>query len=283
MSLQNEKVLCFCSARCCHREISAGTHEKVARRSFPQSRQSVALQRKTYTELGIVVLRSTVNQVASVLWQSRRCGDVCGYLCAADVVVASQRATREEVRVDCQPSKAAAYGVFPRDVRLDQIVSSLNAAGFETASIGVFLPPSHPVANEVRNAKASGGDLSGEHEYDRVVAWLATLGGVVIPDVGFFVGASGYLHAVACGICRPRDKRGGALGIPLADLMRYEARTRDDASLVFVSCDGWAQSEWAREILRLLGAEEVCVLGGREQLECDPTPVRSNVIMFRET
>ncbi|HST09246.1 MAG TPA: hypothetical protein VLL05_02625 [Terriglobales bacterium] len=188
--------------------------------------------------------------------------------------------------MDFQPSKAAAYGIFPMDIRLDQIVGSLNAAGFETSSICVFLPPSHPVADEVRNLKTPVGDLSGEREYNRVVAWLATLGGVVVPDVGFFVGAGGYLHAVACGICRPGDKRSGALanlGIPSADVTRYESRTRDDASLVFVSCDGWAQSEWAREILRLLRAEEVCVLGGKEQLESDPTPATSNVIMFGET
>jgi hypothetical protein len=155
------------------------------------------------------------------------------------------------------------------DAHLDQIVSSLNAAGFETSSICVFLPPSHPVADEVRSVKTSAGELTQEHEYDCVVAWLATLGRVVIPEVGFFVGASGYLHAVACGICRPGDKSTGALanlGIPSDAAMRYEARTREDASLVFVSCDGWPQSEWAREILRLLHAEEVCVLGDKEEM-----------------
>jgi hypothetical protein len=172
------------------------------------------------------------------------------------------------------------------EARLDQIVSSLNAAGFETSTICVFLPPSHPVAEEVRSVKSSSGELTQEHEYDRVVAWLATLGGVVIPDVGFFVGASGYLHAVACGICRPGDKSTGALanlGIPSDAAMRYETRTRENASLVFVSCDGWAQSQWAREILRLLRAEEVCVLGEQEEGACDPPPADSNLIMFRPT
>jgi hypothetical protein len=187
--------------------------------------------------------------------------------------------------VDFQPSKAAAYGIFPMEARLDQIVSSLNAAGFETTSICVFLPPTHPVADEVRSIKTVSGELTGEAGYERVVAWLATLGGVVIPDVGFFVGARGYLHAVACGICRPGDNGSGPLenlGIPSDVATRYEARTREDASLVFVSCDGRAQSEWAREILRLLRAEEVCVLGGKE-LECDPPAPESNVIIFRPT
>jgi hypothetical protein len=174
--------------------------------------------------------------------------------------------------LDFQQTKAAAYGIFPMAVRLDQIVSSLHAAGFETSSICVFLPPAHPVAREVRSIKTWSGELAWEVGYERIVAWLVTLGGVVIPDVGFFVGARGYLQAVACGICRPGDERNGALanlGIPADAAARYEVRTREDASLVFVSCEGWAQSEWAREILRLLRAEEVCVIGEQNGIECD--------------
>ncbi len=186
-------------------------------------------------------------------------------------------------RVDSEQRRAAAYGIFPMDAPLDQIVSSLNAAGFETSSICVFLPPSHPVSDAVRSIKMSSGQLTGEGGYERMVAWLATLGGVVIPDVGFFVGARGYLHAVASGMCQPGDERGGAmanLGIPADAAARYEARTREDASLVFVSCDGWAQSEWAREILRLLRAEEVCVVE-ENSVDCDPPTPGSNLVMFR--
>jgi hypothetical protein len=186
--------------------------------------------------------------------------------------------------VDLQIGRAAAYGIFPIGARLDQIVSSLNAAGFETSSICLFLPPSHPVAGEVRSIKSSSGELTGEHGYERVIAWLATLGGVVIPEVGFFVGARGYLQAVACGTCQTGDNSTGALaklGIPADAAQRYETRTREDATLVFVSCDGWAQSEWAREILRLLRAEEVCVLNDEDEIECDPLSLPSNVVVFR--
>lgn len=182
-------------------------------------------------------------------------------------------------------NKAAAYGIFPVDKGLEQIVSSLYAAGFETSSICVFLPPSHPVAQEVRSVKSFSAEPMRQHEGERVIAWLATLGGVVIPEVGFFVGARGYLHAVACGICQTGDKRTGALaklGIPADAAERYEARTREDASLVFVSCDGWAQSEWAREILRLLRAEEVCILGENDGADCDPPALPSNVVVLRQ-
>ena len=188
--------------------------------------------------------------------------------------------------MDLQVGRAADYGIFPIDARLDQIVSSLSAAGFETSSICVFLPPTHPVAQEVRSINSSSGALIADRGCERVLAWLATLDGVVIPEVGFFVGTRGYLHAVACGICQTGDKRTGALaklGIPAHAAERYEARTRQDASLVFVSCDGWAQSEWAREILRLLRAEEVCVLGEDEEMECDPPPLPSNVVVLRQT
>lgn len=186
--------------------------------------------------------------------------------------------------MDSPISKAAAYGIFPLEARLDQIVSSLYAAGFETSSICIFLPPSHAVANEVRSVKSFAGEPRREHDCERVIAWLATLGGVVIPEVGFFVGARGYLHAVACGICQTGDRRTGPLarlGIPADAAERYEARTRADASLVFVSCDGPAQSEWAREILRLLRAEEVCVLGENDEADCDPPSLPANVIMLR--
>jgi len=53
-----------------------------------------------------------------------------------------------------------------------------------------------------------------------------------------------------------------SLGIPA----RYAARVRRDASLVFVSCDGSAQSEWAREILRRSRAEEVSLLGELDEV-----------------
>jgi hypothetical protein len=185
--------------------------------------------------------------------------------------------------VDLQIGRAAAYGIFPIDARLDQIVSSLNAAGFETSSICVFLPPTHPVVGKVRSIKSSSDELTEPDSHGRVVSWLATLGGVVIPEVGFFVGARGYLHAVACGICQTGNRSTGTLaklGIPADAAQRYETRTREDASLVFVSCDGRAQSEWVREILRLLRAEEVCVLNEENEIECDPPALPSNVVAF---
>ena len=162
-----------------------------------------------------------------------------------------------------QENKTAAYGIFPMDIRLDEIVTSLNSAGFGCEDICLFLPPSHSIADGVRNMKAAASDFSAEAGLTRMISWLSTFGGVVIPGVGFFVGSREYLHALT----KTEPAVGGdgglltSLGIAHEAAARYEARVRHDASLVFVSCDGSAQSEWAREILRRLRAEEVRLLG----------------------
>ena len=143
------------------------------------------------------------------------------------------------------------------------------------ASVFFFLP-THPVAEEVRSIKSSSGELIADRGYERVSRGLRPWAALLFPKSASSSGRAAYLHAVACGICQTGDKRTGALaklGIPADAAERYEARTREDASLVFVSCDGWAQSEWAREILRLLRAEEVCVLGEDDEMECDPPPL----------
>jgi hypothetical protein len=183
--------------------------------------------------------------------------------------------------VSAQENKTAAYGIFPMDIRLDEVVASLNSAGFGSEDICVFLPPAHPIADGVRNMKAAASDLSAEAGLARMISWLSTFGGVVIPGVGFFVGSREYLHALT----KTELTVGGdgglltSLGIAHEAAARYAARVCRDASLVFVSCDGSAQSEWAREILRRLRAEEVRLLGefgnGERESEEAGTPVVS--------
>jgi len=164
-------------------------------------------------------------------------------------------------------NKTAAYGLFRMKVRLDEVVTSLNSAGFESVDICVFLPPAHPIAEGVRNIKAAASEFEMEARPERMVSWLSTFGGVVIPDLCCFVGSREYLRALTHTNRMPHvaGNQGilASLGIP----ERYAARLRRDASLVFVSCDGSAQSEWAREILRRLRAEEVRLLGEVDEAE----------------
>jgi hypothetical protein len=181
----------------------------------------------------------------------------------------AQGAHFKEQQVGSQENKTAAYGIFSMDARLDEVVTSLNAAGFESVNICVFLPPAHPIADVVRNMKSASADFSAEAGFERTVSWLSAFGGVVIPGVGFFVGSREYPHALAQSDCWLESVGNGALlaslGIPEEAAARYEARVRRDATLIFVSCDGSAQSEWAREILRRLHAEEVRSLGEFER------------------
>ena len=161
-------------------------------------------------------------------------------------------------------SKTAAFGIFPGETRLEEVVTSLNSAGFESEHICVFLSPEHPIADGVRSMKAAVSHLSSDLDLAQTVVWLSTFGGVLIPGVGFFVGSAEYLHALARSDSNRQASANGAvltsLGIPQAAAARYEERLRRDASLVFVTCDDAARSEWAREILRRLRAEEVCLL-----------------------
>ena len=164
-------------------------------------------------------------------------------------------------------NKTAAYGLFPMEIRLDEVVTSLNSAGFETEDICVFLPPAHPIVEGVRNIQAAASEFEMEAGPEHLVSWLSTFGGVVIPDLGCFVGSREYLQALTHTNHLPdvAGSRGmlASLGVPEC----YAARVRHDASLVFVSCDGSARSEWAREILRRLRAEEVRLLGELDEAE----------------
>ena len=177
----------------------------------------------------------------------------------------------QETQVQAQPRtsqygdhKTAAYGIFPMGARLNDVVAALNSAGFRSADICVFLSPSHPIADDLRNIKTSVFDGSREADLENTVSWLSHFGGAVIPGVGLFVGSPDYLTALTqserLGARSNHGRMLAGLGIPEDAAARYESRVSRDASLVFISCDGSAQSEWAREVLRRLRAEEVCLL-----------------------
>ena len=160
--------------------------------------------------------------------------------------------------------RSAAYGLFPMRARLEEVIASLNSAGFDNSSICVFLSPSHPIADDLRHLKTPYVNMSREADLESTVSWLSKFGGFVISGVGLFVGSRNYLPALTQVDSR-FDRNGNRsmlrnLGIPEEVAARYEARLRHDANLVFVNCDGWAQSEWAREILRRLKADEVSLL-----------------------
>jgi hypothetical protein len=163
-----------------------------------------------------------------------------------------------------QDSRSAAYGFFPSESQLESVLRALNAAGFENEDLCVFIASEHPIAERIGDLDHNQiQDLPTDASPERVIAWLSSYGAVVIPDVGLFVGAREYQEALALpGKLLANSERGvfAGLGISPTDAARYESRMRDKSSFVYVSCDGLAQSEWARELLSTMGAEEVSLL-----------------------
>jgi hypothetical protein len=163
-----------------------------------------------------------------------------------------------------QDSRSAAYGFFPSESQLESVLRALNAAGFENEDLCVFIASEHPIAERIGDLDHNQiQDLSTDASPERVIAWLSSYGAVVIPEVGLFVGSREYQEALALpGKLLANSERGvfAGLGISPTDAARYESRMRDKSSFVYVSCDDLAQSEWARELLSTMGAEEVSLL-----------------------
>ena len=109
-----------------------------------------------------------------------------------------------------QEIRAAAYAIFSTETPLEDVFTSLNSAGFESEDICVFLSPTHPIADGVRNLNSGDSRSGAEVGVENTVSWLSTFGGVVIPGVGCFVGSREYLRALAQTDCRPETAANGA-------------------------------------------------------------------------
>jgi hypothetical protein len=158
----------------------------------------------------------------------------------------------------------AAYGLYPHDVALHEIVHTLNEAGFEKEDICMMLAPTHPISTVVREASF----LNTEREASAVTAgligWLSEFGAVLIPTVGFFIRSQEFFRALVvakdspalCGNTRPLV----SLGFSEMDAERFENQLREVGVLVYVSCPESARTDWACELLHRTGAEEASTL-----------------------
>lgn len=168
-------------------------------------------------------------------------------------------------------SASAAYGTYPENVALNQVLQALGDAGVEKESICLLLSPAHPIATTVRESSAR----PFEHEANVVTAslmnWLTELGAVVIPTYGFFVRSRKFLHAL--GVDRNSVSRFGhrgtlvSLGFSTEDAKRFEDHVRDVGVLVYVACSEMAQTRWALELLRVTGAEEAGMVENEAAME----------------
>jgi hypothetical protein len=155
----------------------------------------------------------------------------------------------------------AAYGMFSHDVALSEVVQILNAAGFGNEDICMMLSPTHPISAVVRDASLFNTEREASAATAGLIGWLSEFGAVVIPTVGFFVRSQAFFHALVAAkdspaLCGHSGTLVG-LGLSATDAQRYENQLRDVGVLVYISCPVSARTNWAVELLRRTGAQEV--------------------------
>lgn len=162
---------------------------------------------------------------------------------------------------------AAAYGIYPQDASLTDIVRDLNHAGFENEDICMMLSPAHPIASIVRDASVFNSETEANAATAGLIGWLSEFGAVLIPTVGFFIRSQAFFHALmvareAPALCGNSRTLVG-LGFSEEEAERFEDHLVDLGVLVYVSCAEGAKTVWAREVLRHTGAHEAATLEER--------------------
>ncbi|HET7893161.1 MAG TPA: hypothetical protein VFL34_16655 [Candidatus Sulfotelmatobacter sp.] len=158
----------------------------------------------------------------------------------------------------------AAYAMYPRNVALAEVVSTLNRAGFGNEDICMVLSPAHPFATAVEDATI--GIVAKEQSAlsARLIGWFSQLGAVVIPTRGFFIRSHAFLQALVGEQNFPALSRGSrtllGLGFSEDEARRLGHQLSDVGALVYVSCKEGAQTDGAIELLRRAGAREAAGL-----------------------
>lgn len=82
--------------------------------------------------------------------------------------------------------------------------------------------------------------------------------------MGLFIGSGVFLHVLDLPENLVRSQRLSEifrmLGISCGEAVRYRSRLQKNAALILVNCKHEAHSEWARELLTAMGAEEASLL-----------------------
>lgn len=155
----------------------------------------------------------------------------------------------------------AAYGMYPHDVALSEVVQTLNGAGFGNENICMMLAPTHPIAAIVRDASFLNTEREATASTAGLIGWLSEFGAVVIPTVGFFIRSQTFFQAlVAATDSSALCGNSGALiglGLSASEAERCENHLEHVGVLIYVSCQGSARTNWAVELLRRTGAQEV--------------------------
>jgi hypothetical protein len=156
--------------------------------------------------------------------------------------------------------RRAAYGIYPRQAALPEVVGALNQAGFENTDICMVLSPAHPDAAAVSDTSIFEVDAEDRALSARMIGWFSKFGAVVIPTVGFFVRSQSYLDALVSEKTSETLSHGSrtllGLGFPQSDAERLGHQLCDVGALVYVSCPESSQVDGTIELLRCAGARE---------------------------
>jgi hypothetical protein len=90
----------------------------------------------------------------------------------------------------------AAYGMYAENVPLNDVVHTLNQAGFDNEDICMMLSPTHPIAHLVRDASLFNSEREANAATAGLIGWLSEFGAVMIPTVGFFIRSQAFFHAL---------------------------------------------------------------------------------------
>jgi len=161
-------------------------------------------------------------------------------------------------------STPAAYGMYPHDVELHQVVQTLNQSGFGKEEICMMVSPSHPIATIVREANILNADPQASAIAAGLIGWLMKFGAVMIPTVGLYIRSQEFLHALGVRKDSPA-LRGNSralvgLGFSEGDALRFERQLREMGALVYVACSESERTTRAVELLRRTGARETATL-----------------------
>ena len=158
----------------------------------------------------------------------------------------------------------AAYGMYPRNIALPEVVCALNKAGFTNQDICMVLSPAHPDAATLHNAAEFDAPEVDRTMTARMIDWFSRFGAVVIPTVGLFVRSHAYLEAFLDEQGAPSLSQGSrtliGLGFSQDDAKRLGSRLSDVGALVYVSCKEGDKATGAIELLRRTGAQEAACL-----------------------
>jgi len=158
----------------------------------------------------------------------------------------------------------AAYGMYPRNVALPEVIYALNRAGFENEDICMVLSPGHPVV-AVCDAKIVDVEPEQSAISARMIGWFSEFGAVVIPTVGFFIRSQAFFRALVIEQNFPALSRSSralvGLGFPEDEAKRLGHQLSDVGAMVYVSCQEDGKTDSAIELLRRAGAKEAASLG----------------------